>query len=219
MGAHTPDAYRYRGGQPAWEYPRPGGNESSSALSARNARRRVPNEDRASQALQSSPFAPREQQAAPEREYAHYDEPSVELARDSSRYGGRRRGEERSYRDREGIAFSAAPARPAPRLVSVDQMYVPAEEVEEARRRHVLAYHYEQRIPVRNPARLPVRSGAGNLGSECSSLDSLLESSLPLPRSLLWPCWSVVRNKSLLLLSLPVRQLLMRRWQLTGPAW
>lgn len=44
MGAHTPDAYRYRGGQPAWEYPRPGGNESSSALSARNARRRVPNE-------------------------------------------------------------------------------------------------------------------------------------------------------------------------------
>ena len=47
-------------------------------------------------------------------------------------------------RDREGIAFSAAPARPAPRLVSVDQMYVPAEEVEEARRRHVLAYHYEQ---------------------------------------------------------------------------
>lgn len=144
MGAHTPDAYRYRGGQPAWEYPRPGGNESSSALSARNARRRVPNEDRASQALQSSPFAPREQQAAPEREYAHYDEPSVELARDSSRYGGRRRGEERSYRDREGIAFSAAPARPAPRLVSVDQMYVPAEEVEDARRRHVLAYHYEQ---------------------------------------------------------------------------
>ena len=97
MGAHTPDAYRYRGGQPAWEYPRPGGNESSSALSARNARRRVPNEDRASQALQSSPFASREQQAAPEREYAHYDEPSVELARDSSRYGGRRRGEERSY--------------------------------------------------------------------------------------------------------------------------
>ncbi|WP_448749395.1 hypothetical protein [Actinomyces sp.] len=28
--------------------------------------------------------------------------------------------------------------------MSVDQMYVPAEEVEEARRRHVLAYHYEQ---------------------------------------------------------------------------
>ena len=144
MGAHTPDAYRYGGGQPAWEYPRPGGNESSSALSARNARRRVSNEDRASEALQSSPFAPREQQAVPEREYAHYDEPSVELSRDSSRYGGRRRGEERSYMDREGTAFSAAPARPTPRLVSVDQMYVPAEEVEDARRRHVPAYQSEQ---------------------------------------------------------------------------
>ena len=200
MGAHTPDAYRYRGGQPAWEYPRPGGNESSSALSARNARRRVPNEDRASQALQSSPFAPREQQAAPEREYAHYDEPSVELARDSSRYGGRRRGRLRA--SCPSIRCTCPPRKSKTR---VDVTFWPIT--------------MNRRIPVRNPARLPVRSGAGNLGSECSSLDSLLESSLPLPRSLLWPCWSVVRNKSLPLLSLPARQLLMRRWQLTAPAW
>ncbi|WP_141764687.1 hypothetical protein [Actinomyces sp. HMSC035G02] len=44
---------------------------------------------------------------------------------------------------RDDIARPATSARPAPRPVSVEQMYVPAEEVEEAHRRDAMAYPIE----------------------------------------------------------------------------
>lgn len=144
MGARMPDAYRYGGGQPAREYPRPMGGSSPSAPTERAATYHRAAEDRGFSTVQSSPFAPREQLVGSEREYAHYDEASAGMSRDSFRYTGRRRRDERSDVDREGIALSAAPARPAQRLVPVEQMYVPAEEVEEARRRDAMAYRYER---------------------------------------------------------------------------
>lgn len=142
MGAQTPDAYRYGGGQFARDYPGPGAESSPSTPTGSSMERRRTDEGCGFSTTQSSPFAPREQQVSPEREYAHYDEPSVGVSQDSSPYGRRRRRDERSDIDREGIASSAAPARPAQRLVSVEQMYVPAEEVEEARRRDAMAYRH-----------------------------------------------------------------------------
>lgn len=142
MGAHMPDAYRYGGGQPAREYPRPVGDSSPSVPTERAATYHRADEDLGFSTVQSSPFAPREQLVRSEREYAHYDEAAAGMSRDPFRYAGRRRHDERSDIDREGIASSAAPARPAQRLVSVEQMYVPAEEVEEARRRDAMAYRH-----------------------------------------------------------------------------
>lgn len=144
MGAQTPDAYRYGGGQFARDYPGPGAGRSASTPTGSSMERRRTDEGCGFSTTQSSPFAPREQQVSPEREYAHYDEPLVGVSQDSSPYGRRRRRDERSDIDREGIASSAAPARPAQRLVSVEQMYVPAEEVEDARRRQAVAYRHDE---------------------------------------------------------------------------
>ena len=156
MGAHMPDAYRYGGGQPARAYPQPGGGSAPSVPTERAARYRRADEDHGFSSAQSSPFAPREQQVTPEREYAHYDESSVGLSPDSSRYGGDRRRDEGSDRDRVGALSDPAPVRPASRLVAVEQMYVPAEEVEEARRRDAMAYRHDRlEIPAeyREPRR------------------------------------------------------------------
>lgn len=73
MGAHTPDAYRYGDGQLPREYPRPGARSTPSP-SATGAPHRGVGEESESSVVQSSPFAPREQQTVSEREYAHRDE-------------------------------------------------------------------------------------------------------------------------------------------------
>ena len=143
MGAQMPDAYRYRGGEFAREYPRPGAGRSPSTPTESSTAYRRTDEDCGLSATQSSPFAPREQQHSPEREYAHYDEPSIDASQDPSPYGRRKRRDERVEMNRDDIAHAATSARPAPRLVSVEQMYVPAEEVEEARRRDAMAYRHE----------------------------------------------------------------------------
>ena len=143
MGAQMPDAYRYRGGEFAREYPRPGAGRSPSTPTESSTVYRRTDEDCGLSATQSSPFAPREQQQSPEREYAHYDEPSIDASQDPSPYGRRKRRDERVEMNRDDIEHAATSARPAPRLVSVEQMYVPAEEVEEARRRDAMAYRHE----------------------------------------------------------------------------
>lgn len=143
MGAQMPDAYRYRGGEFAREYPRPGAGRSASTPTESSTAYRRTDEDNGFSTTQSSPFAPREQQVLPEREYAHYDEPSIGVSQDSSPYGRRRRLEEHVEMSRDDIARPATSARPAPRPVSVEQMYVPAEEVEEAHRRDAMAYPIE----------------------------------------------------------------------------
>lgn len=143
MGAQMPDAYRYRGGEFAREYPRPGAGRSPSTPTESSTACRRTDEDCGLSTTQSSPFAPREQQASPEREYAHYDEPLSGVSQDPSPYGRRKRRDEHAEINRDDIAYAATSARPAPRLVSVDQMYVPAEEVEEARRRDAMAYRHE----------------------------------------------------------------------------
>ncbi len=142
MGAHMPDAYRYAGGQPARAYPQPGAGSSPSVPTERAATYHRADEDRGLSPAQSSPFAPREQQVTPERERVHYDESSVGLAPESSRCAGDRWRDERSDRDHVGSVSDPAPVRPAPRLVAVEQMYVPVEEVEEARRRDAMAYRH-----------------------------------------------------------------------------
>lgn len=143
MGAQMPDAYRYRGGEFAREYPRPGAGRSASTPTESSTAYRRTDEDNGFSTTQSIPFAPREQQVLPEREYAHYDEPSIGVSQDSTPYGRRRRLEEHVEMSRDDIARPATSARPAPRPVSVEQMYVPAEEVEEAHRRDAMAYPIE----------------------------------------------------------------------------
>ena len=144
MGAQTPDAYRYGGGQFAREYPRPGAGRSPSTPTESSTAYRRTDEDCGLSTTQSSPFAPREQQASPEREYAHYDEPLSGVSQDPSPYGRRKRRDEHAEMNHDDIAYAATSARPAPRLVSVDQMYVPADEVEEVRRHDAMAYRDER---------------------------------------------------------------------------
>lgn len=170
MGAHTPDAYRYGDGQLPREYPRPGARSTPSP-SATGAPHRGVGEESESSVVQSSPFAPREQQTVSEREYAHRDEHLAGVSPDSSPYGSRSRHDERFGGDRVGSAYSAAAARPAPRLVSVEQMYVPAEEVEEARRRQAMAYRHDearmrtdQHEPPRQKRRWKLGLGMFSLG-------------------------------------------------------
>lgn len=171
MGAQIPDAYRHGGGQPAREYPRPGAGSSPSAPTERSASNRRADENRGFLMAQSSPFAPREQLAVHDRESAHYDESSVGLAPESSRYAGDRWRDERSDRDHVGSVSDPAPVRPAPRLVAVEQMYVPAEEVEEARRRQAMAYRHDeaglrtdQHEPPRQKRRWKLGLGMFSLG-------------------------------------------------------
>lgn len=171
MGAHMPDAYRYAGGQPARAYPQPGAGSSPSVLTERAATYHRADEDRGLSPAQSSPFAPREQQVTPERERVHYDESSVGLAPESSRCAGDRWRDERSDRDHVGSVSDPAPVRPAPRLVAVEQMYVPVEEVEEARRRDAMAYRHgrldipaEYREPRRKKRRWKLGLGMFILG-------------------------------------------------------
>ncbi len=155
MGAHTPDAYRYGDYQLPREYPRSGGRPGSSP-SARSVSHRGACQDDVSSAVQSSPFAPREQQVVAEREYAHHDEVSAGASPASSPFGSRGRRDERVEVDRGGSAYPSAPAQPAPRLVSVEQMYVPIEEVQEARRRQALAYRDDE-VGTRTDHREPPR--------------------------------------------------------------
>ena len=171
MGAHMPDAYRYAGGQPARAYPQPGAGSSPSVPTERAATYHRADEDRGLSPAQSSPFAPREQQVTPERECVHYDESSVGLAPGSSRYAGDRWRDERSDRDHVGSVSDPAPVRPAPRLVAVEQMYVPVEEVEEGRRRDAMAYRHggldiptEYREPRRKKRRWKLGLGMFILG-------------------------------------------------------
>lgn len=171
MGAHMPDAYRYAGGQPARAYPQLGAGSSPSVLTERAATYHRADEDRGLSPAQSSPFAPREQQVTPERERVHYDESSVGLAPESSRCAGDRWRDERSDRDHVGSVSDPAPVRPAPRLVAVEQMYVPVEEVEEARRRDAMAYRHgrldipaEYREPRRKKRRWKLGLGMFILG-------------------------------------------------------
>ena len=171
MGAHMPDAYRYAGGQPARAYPQPGAGSSPSVPTERAATYHRADEDRGLSPAQSSPFAPREQQVTPERECVHYDESSVGLAPGSSRYAGDRWRDERSDRDHVGSVSDPAPVRPAPRLVAVEQMYVPVEEVEEGRRRDAMAYRHggldiptEYREPRRKNRRWKLGLGMFILG-------------------------------------------------------
>ena len=69
MGAQTPDAYRYGGGQIAREYPRAGAGSSPSTPTESSMKYRRTDEDRGLTTMQSSPFAPPEHQVLPEREY------------------------------------------------------------------------------------------------------------------------------------------------------
>lgn len=143
MGAQTPDAYRYGGGQIAREYPRAGAGSSPSTPTESSMKYRRTDEDRGLTTMQSSPFAPPEHQVLPEREYMRDDEPLIGVSQDSSPYGRRRRRDVRVAMSRDDIAHAEAPARSAPRMVSVERMYVPVEGVEEARRRDAMAYQHE----------------------------------------------------------------------------
>lgn len=171
MGAQMPDTYRYRGGEFAREYPRPGAGRSASTPTESSTAYRGTDDDCGFSTTQSSPFAPREQQVSPEREYAHYDEPSIDVSQNPSPYGRRKRRDEHVETSRDGIAHAATSARPAPRLVSVEQMYVPIEEVQEARRRQALAYRDDEtgtrtdhREPPRKKRRWKLGLGMFSLG-------------------------------------------------------
>ena len=74
-------------------------------------------------------------------------------------------------REQQVTPEDPAPVRPAPRLVAVEQMYVPAEEVEDARRRDAMAYRHgrldipaEYREPRRKKRRWKLGLGMFILG-------------------------------------------------------
>lgn len=96
-------------------------------------------------------FAPRTQEAAA-REYAHFDEPVVSAFNrpqaDDDEFSVNE--ESRGVPSRADVALSRG-VSPAPRLVSVDQVYVRASQLDDRRRRDALAYGDESvgRPPLR----------------------------------------------------------------------
>ena len=141
--AQSPDMYRPDGGRGARGEEGKHAQKWPSSPPTRRARHRGSAASGDSRSGESSAFAPHDERDTREMGRGRHEQAPSLASGESVRQPGSGPREERPASLRDGDGYAAPQAQPAPRLVTVEQMYVPADEVEEARRRDALAYRYD----------------------------------------------------------------------------